>query len=215
MNGTLYGEELALTTGSSIKDWIQKINLQAQKVNIILDYNITNLIVNQSDPWHIDINLEIDLFINDTTQIASWQISEELSTQISIVGYEDPVYLIGAFGKTTRTIIPTNFTTWNINNLKAHLNAGTYRNYTGAPSFLMRLEGNLSASPYGIETLVDTNQLVQYKIPLNARSSVAYIYWGEQSTTDYSIHNITDDFMPDFKLDQEHVTSYNVEAYKY
>ncbi|MBW2977948.1 hypothetical protein KY331_03825 [Candidatus Woesearchaeota archaeon] len=215
LNGTLYSEELPLTTGSSIKDWIQKINAQAQKVNIILDYNITNIVVNQSDPWNIDIYLQIDLFINDTTGIASWEISEELSTQISITGYEDPVYLIGVFGKTTRTITPTNFTTWNINNLKAHLNAGTYRAYSSAPSFLMRLEGNLSASPYGIETLVDTNELIDYEIPLNYRSSVAYIYWGNQTTTDWSIHNITDDFMPDFKLDQEHVTSYNVESSKY
>ena len=215
VNGSLNNKTLDLTTGSSIKDWIQKINLQAQKVNIILDYYINDVTVNQSNPWKIDVYLDIDLFVNDTAGIAGWKISKEIFNQISIIGYEDPIYLIGVFGKTTRTINPTNFTTWDIGNLKAHLNAKTYRAYSGAPSFLMRLEGNLSSSLYGIETLIDTNQLIQYEIPLKYRSSVDYIYWGEQTTTDYSIHNITDDFMPNFRLDSAHVTSYNVDSYKY
>ena len=102
-----------------------------------------------------------------------------------------------------------------IDDLKDFLNSTRYRAYSSAPSFLMRLEGNLSSSSYGIETLVNTNELSFLELTVYDRSSVDYIYFGSQSTTDYKIHNITDVYMPGFRLDDDHVDEYNVGNFTY
>ena len=215
VNGSVEGYGLNLTAGSSLNDWIQKIQAQAEKVNIIIDMNIADFSAEHTDPWNINISTNISFNVSDSNNIASWQFNKQISLLFNVIGFEDPIYFIKSYGKVARQIIPTNFTSWGIGNLKSHLISRTYRAYSGAPSFLMRLEGNLSSSPYGIETIVDTDEFVTYGIPIIERSSVDYIYWGSQPTTDYNIHNITDSGWSEFKLDQEHVTSYDVEAYKY
>jgi len=215
IDGTLEGAELNLTMNSSLTAWFESVKLHGKEIGIDLEYNITEFKVFQSNPWFVEFNISIELDIRDAKEVASWQINNSASSRVSILGFEDPAYTIGAYGRTTRIINRTELNITGINSLKDFLDEGTYRAYAGGPSFLMRLEGDLSSSPYGIETLVNTNELSFYEAPLYDRSSVDYIYFGEQNTTDYKIHNITDDYMPGFRLDEEHVDEYGVGNFTY
>ena len=213
--GTLDGEQLNLTIDSSINDWFDRINQQAENIGININYNILDFDVNQSDPWTINFYLDVEFNISDTNNVASWNRSKSFESSMKIIGLEDPVYTIEAFGRTTRIINSTDITIDGIDDLKSFLNSTRYRAYSNAPSFLMRLEGDLTSSPYGIETLVNTNELAFYDLYIYDRSNIDYIYFGSQSTTDYKIHNITDIYSQYFRLDQEHITDFNVEAFKY
>ena len=214
-DGTLNGTQLNLTIDSSISHWFERIQEQGEKIGIEVNYTIINTSVNQSKPWAVDFYTIVAFEINDTMGIASWNRTKSFESSASIIGLEDPVYTIGAYGRTVRMINSTNMTINGINDLKDFLNSTQYLAYSGAPSFLMRLEGNLSSSPYGIETLVNTNKLSYYELNIYDRSSVDYIYFGEQSTSDYSIYNITDVYMSGFQLDQEHIDLFDVNDYKY
>jgi hypothetical protein len=215
INGTLSGEQLNLTMNSSLSAWFESVKMHGREIGIELNYSIIDFEVFQTDAWNVDFDITVALDIKDSKDIASWQINDSASSQINIIGFEDPVYTIGSYGRTTRVINKSDLNATGIDDLKAFLSEKTYREYPGAPSFLMRLEGDLSGSDYGIETLVDTNVLSFYELGIYDRSSVDYIYFGEQDTTDYKIYNITDVYMAGFQLDEEHVAEYGVDDFKY
>ena len=215
INGSLNGEELGIASDSSISDWVDRINIESKKINLIIDYKINSLEVSHSSPWEVNVGMNITFFIKDTNNVASWTTEDVINASVSILGFEDPFYIVNTFAKDTRIISKTNTSVWGIDKLKDHLNQKTYKAYTGAPSFLMRLEGDTSSSQYGIETLVDTNKLSELEIPVKSASSVDYIYWSDAPTQNYKIDEITDEFMPGFKLDSDHVNEFNVGNYTY
>jgi hypothetical protein len=215
INGTLSGEQLNLTMNSSLSAWFESVKMHGREIGIELDYSIIDFEVFQTNPWNVDFNITVALDISDSNGVASWQINDSASSRVSILGFEDPVYTIGSYGRTTRVINKTSLDVAGIDNLKAFLSEKTYMEYSGAPSFLMRLEGDLSSSAYGIETLVDTNVLSFYELGIYDRSGVDYIYFGEQDTTNYNIYNITDVYMAGFQLDEGHVAEYGVDDFKY
>ncbi|MBU3942271.1 MAG: hypothetical protein KKF74_05140, partial [Nanoarchaeota archaeon] len=65
-----------------------------------------------------------------------------------------------------------------------------------------------SDSPYGIESLVNLEEFQAQEVPIRDRSVVDYIYFGDQTTTNYNIQD-----MPSwFKLDKEHLATYECEG---
>ena len=215
INGTLNGTQLNLTIDSSLSDWFDRVSIQGQNIGVEMNYTMLGFEINQSDPWFIDFYVDLELDISDTKGIAKWNRNKTAFGTVSIVGLEDPVYTIGAYGRTTRIINKTEDNIQGIDDLKDFLDSGAYRANSDAPSFLMRLEGNLSSSPYGIETLVNTNEFAFYELNVYDRSSIDYIYFGTHSTTGYKIYNITDVYMEGFRLDQDHIDEFDVNDFKY
>jgi len=213
LNGTIVNESVEyLMYNQTMTDWVNRIIRLGRNIDIITQINISNVTITQRDAWHVTVGINVNISIEDLKHIAQWERKSRIEALVDIDGLEDPVYTIMTNGTLMRTIRRTNFSVWDYNAFKTHFTNRTYRAYNGAPSFLMRMEGNLGASPYGIETLVDTNELKTYKddYEFKNRSSVDYLYWGNKSDILYEIVNLTQEGYYDFRLDDEHVISYNV-----
>jgi len=211
LNGTINNSQMGLMNESTFINWTQRIKEQAMKLDIIVDFDINSVIIYQKNPWTTNIDINVTLNVEDVKKTASWQRPLYITTNISIQEFEDPLYVINSYGRVTNTIIKTNITDFVVNdditNLKTHVNNSYYIESDTAPSFLMRLEGNLSNSEYGVESLVNLEEFQAQEVPIRDRSVVDYIYFGDQTTTNYNIQD-----MPSwFKLDEEHLEIYECE----
>lgn len=212
LNGSINNSQMGLMNESTFINWTQRIKEQAIKLDMILDFDIHDVTIYQKNPWAANIDINVTLNAEDVKKTASWQRPLYITTNISIQEFEDPLYVINSYGRVTNIIIKTNITDFigpnnDTTNLKIHVNNSYYIESSTAPSFLMRLEGNLSSSIYGIESLVNLEEFQAQEVPIKSRSVVDYIYFGDQSTTNYHIKN-----MPSwFKLDEEHLATYECE----
>lgn len=215
-NGTVNGTYVEpLMVNQTIKNWTKKICALAQQIDVNLSIKIINLTVYQSSPWAVNVRTAVNLSLTDKKRTASWHKSSTITTAVDLETLEEPLYAILSNGVLHRSIAKSNVTSWNISSLKQHLVKNTYVANTNAPSFMLRLEGKFDASANGIETLIDTNEWLYRVGPVKHTSSVDYIYFSNRGNKNYSIHNITDKGYGDFRLDSDHVKSYNVLGYNY
>ncbi|MAG91137.1 hypothetical protein CMO83_00505 [Candidatus Woesearchaeota archaeon] len=210
LNGTINDQPLSLMKDSTFTDWANKISAEADEIDILFNFEIIDVKLNQTDPWAIDIGLNISLDIRDKRNTSYWIRNRLLTTQISILDFEDPLYVINSNGRVTNTIKQSNTTDFVVNgkvdNLLDHMNNSYYIAHNDTPSFLMRFEGNLGNSTYGIESLVNLAEFQEQGLALKDRSIVDYIYFGTKSTTNFRINNTPSWF----KIDQGHLDAYQV-----
>jgi len=217
INGTLYGQEQLLMRNQTITDWSDKITDKATEAGLVVDMDVYGINMEHVSPWLIEVSATMNFSLTDTANTAEWERTcIEISNNIELDGFEDPLFAMNTGGKISRTIERTNITVWDRDTLYDQLRFRFYRPSISAPSFLMRLANNLSASPYGIESLVDTNELLIYgQGAENDSSAVDYLYWNGGGVNNSYIDGITNDGNPYFKLDQEHVVYYNVQNETY
>lgn len=211
LEGTLDGDELSLMEDSTFTDWVDKIEIEADKIDILVSFTILDVSISQTDPWSVSANANIDITVEDKKGTSSWERNNDIITKISIENFEDPLYIVNSIGRVTNPIVKSPITDFvdgeDVNNLLTHLNNSYYIESNTAPNFLMRLQGDLSDSPTGIESLVNLEKFLEQGLSIKSRSAVDYIYFGSQVTTNYRIEG-----MPDwFKLDSAHLEVYEVE----
>ena len=210
LNGTVDGVNMSIMENSTIADWIQSIQLKATDADMDVAIKINSVNIGQADTWTLRVSLNATLQADDRKKVASWNREQIVETTLTIVGFEDPVYLIGTSGKLPNVIAITNYegnyvTGTDTTNLMAHANGSLYSN-ASAPSFLMRLEGNLSTSVFGIESLVNVpNVQVQGLTPLQ-KSVVDYIYFSNATPTYHRVNNTPSWFY----IDDGHAAKYQV-----
>lgn len=220
LNGTINNTNITLMLFSTFPNWIENIQGKAIKFNIDANITLHDVYVFQNDPWHVTVSANLTFFIRDITEIASWDINETINASISIIGFEDPLYIVYSYGRTTNIINITPFEgnyaykineTWNVSNLLIHTEHSYYTPHPDAPSFLMRFENNLESSPYGIESLVNVEELSDLGLEIREGISIVdYHYWDEASGP-YRIN-----FTPSwFRLDDTHRAKYNVTKISY
>src|SRR3989338_5158915 len=210
LNGTINQQPLSLMKDSTFTDWANKISIEANKVDIKFNFTINDVKLNQTGPWTVSIGLNLSLDIRDKRNTSYWIRDRYLTTKIDIIGFEDPLYIVNGNGRVTNAIIQSNITTFvvvgKVNNLLRHMNNSWYVARNDSPSFLMRFEGNLGNSTYGIESLVNLDEFQQQGLAIKDRSIVDYIYFGTKSTTNFRINNAPEWF----KIDQGHLPIYEV-----
>jgi hypothetical protein len=147
--------------------------------------------------------------MQDEDSLALWNRSLSLVAQIPIEGMEDPVYIVNTGGLVSNKIKRTPHTTFvqgtNISALSNHSLSSYYRDHTDAPSFLGRLQGNLTASPYGVESMVNLQKLAAQGVPTSQKSVIDYIYF---STSNPSTNGVSG-MSAWFRLDSTHLAYYN------
>ncbi len=210
MNGTIQGQNISLMEGYRLVDWNSRIQDFGDKMNLDINYSIKNVTVNQEDPWNVNINMEINLFIKDKGNLASWNKTEIITSKIEITNFEDPLYIANTNGLVANKINKSGyvFSETDLSNLSLELQNSYYIASPHGPSFLDRLEGKTTESQdgNGIESLVYLPSLSAQGITLKTKSCVDYIYF---SSDNPSSHNIQG--MPGwFKLDDAHLEIYNV-----
>lgn len=94
---------------------------------------------------------------------------------------------------------------WDIENLRNQYYQPHYKASTSAPSFLQRLAGNFSSSPYGIESFVDKIEISSAGVAVfDNATNVDYLYWFDTPGDD-QIKGMPDSFW----LDNAHVDDYD------
>jgi len=202
LNGTINSAPQALMADTTFIDWTINMQEEGTKINLELEFNILDIVVNQSDPWSVDVYLDTNIYVNDATDLAAWNVTKMLKASVPIEGFEDPVYALNTNAKVFNTINSTPYTDFvdgvDTSNLQSHTSNSYYVAWSTAPSFLMRLEGNLvNSSQYGIESLINLQELIDQGIGTQSRSVVDHIYWTNKSVTSYSITGMPSWFMMD------------------
>ena len=209
LNGSVGNYSPEILKGSTFPDWEERISEKAAELNMQLKISNEEVEVMQDDPWNVKVIINLTITLSDTSGIASWNLTKQINSSIPIQDMEDPLFIVNSYGRVSRTIREAHSYSFVSGNstlgLIEHLNQGYYIQSGTAPSFLMRLEGNLTSSEYGIESLVNISQLAaQGTLPRTA-SIVDYIYFGNRTTSDICINNsIAEPDLPDwFRLDSD------------
>ena len=210
MNGTIDGAVVAAMNQSTLPEWFSRMNVEAIKLGIIINFTFGQVTMDQSSPWRVDFVAAYSYNLTDLSGTATFHKSATARASVNIIGFTDPLYTIVTGNKISRTINQTPFegnyvSGADTTNLKLHIDGLYYANSSGGPSFLMRFEGNLSNSSVGIESIVSLPDLQAQGIPVYDRSSVDYIYFGNATPTIYKINNTYEDW---FRLDDDHLVKY-------
>ncbi|HLC61182.1 MAG TPA: hypothetical protein VJJ52_07180 [Candidatus Nanoarchaeia archaeon] len=210
LNGTIQGQSLSLMQGATFTDWANKISAEADKIDIKFNFTIIDAKISQSDPWSVNIGINMTMDVRDKKNTSYWIRNRYLTNKIDIIGFEDPLYVINSNGRITNTITQSNISPFVVNgdvtNLIILANYSYYNAHNDSPSFLMRLQGKFGNSTNGIESLVNLDEFQQQNIPLKDRSIVDYLYFGNESTVNYRINNTPEWF----KIDSSHLAIYQV-----
>ena len=179
-NGTIEGttnvEIQQLMEGITFSEVETSLNEIARDINVELNLSSPSLEVMQDNPWSIKLVLKTNLSLRDKSDLASWNRREEISADIPIIGFEDPLYILNTNGSFPNAINQTPYSIIDDSNIEDHATNSYYINSTTAPSFIDRLEGNkLSESQQGIESLVSVTDLpIQYQ---KSKSIVDHVYF--------------------------------------
>lgn len=194
-NGTINGTISAVMQNSTMKDYIAKTQLIANKIGMNLYFNVTRIELSQSDPWSIDVTVFATLNLSDVNNMAYWYKDEEFVTNVPIYNLRDPVYGVGTHNKIPNTIrtfndtlvVPVN----DVSNLNMHINDSYYIASPAAPGFLMRFEGKLGPDVNGIESIVYLPTLSQVLTVYPERVKVDYLYFNNTPLSDDILCNVT------------------------
>lgn len=211
LNGTLDGIEQSLMIEATLPEIVAATNEKALKVNAELNLSQPLISTFQRDPWHIIVQMNTTLVLRDRNGKARWTLNKSIEAKINIENFEDPLFLVGTNGIITNKITKTVYTPFtqgmNVENVLAHTTGSFYTETVLAPSFLNRLEGNLTPSSYGIESLVNLQELSGAGMTIQDKSAVDHIYFSVQNPSSHRIQG-----MPSwFKIDNAHLVTYGVE----
>ncbi|MBD3355195.1 hypothetical protein GF361_04385 [Candidatus Woesearchaeota archaeon] len=218
-NGTIEGSNSSLLVNNTFNHWINKIKQEADKINLDVNFTTESLNIYQDNPWNIKIDLDMGIKVSDDEDISSWSRDKTVSSYIELEGFEDPFYVLGTNGLVENRVERTtwrNFTDGSdISNLLNHTYEGYYVNFAGAPSYLMRLEGDFGESEYGIESLVDIDELSSKGVSTKDKTIVDYIYFSSDDPANYHVSGAPSWFKLDNTTNmhgnQSHLVLYEVE----
>lgn len=134
------------------------INERSSNINVNVVFENPEISISQDNPWYMKTNLTMDLSMQDQSGLALWNKTASFIAEIPIEGFQDPTYILVGGSGVAVNITKTPYMQIDSSNIHNHASNPYYTNYSGAPNFLNRLEGDLSATSEccGIESLVYT-----------------------------------------------------------
>lgn len=211
VGGVVKNDSGGILNGATYYDMVNSLKQKANKINV--DVSMTNPVISikQDDPWNLNFTLEFDFVMVDKSNLSRWERQQQISSLVPVQGFEDPVFTANSLARISRKINKTvydgNYASGgDVSNLLNHVNQGYYSENSDAPSFLKRLEGDLSSDSNGIESFVDLQELSAQGISTQDKTVVDHIYF---STSNPSASTVSG--MPAwFKIDDVHRTKYQV-----
>jgi len=210
-NGSLNGNGKDLMTGATFDDMVDSFGQFADKVNANISFGVSNVSIDQQDPWNIRIHLDLEMEVYDQGGLVSWDKNMSIDSFVPIENFEDPMYLIET-GLVTNTIVRSPYSVFvvgaDVSNLKLHVENSYYVASISAPSFLDRFEGRNVANVNGIESFVYLPSLTARGISTSDKSCVDYIYFSDDNPVHYSVSGMSSWFGID--NENSHVANYGV-----
>ena len=185
---------------------IQKhISDRASAINVNISLSNPTYEITQDGPWNVKATLKVTLNMTDYGNVATWNKNLTVISYIPVTNFEDPLYILNNFPKKIQKTPFVNFVTGSdVTNLSIHATNFYYAASTLAPSFLGRLQGNMSASIYGIESFVNFPALGITSPP--QKTTIDYLFFSSQDPQP----TCTIAGMPSwFRMDNAHRSIYN------
>ena len=210
-NGTLEGISQPLMIGATFNEIVTTANEKALKLNAEINFTSPTITVFQTDPWNVIIQINSTMHLRDRNNKAAWILNKSIEVPIRVENFEDPLYTLNTNGLITNKITKTPTTLFtqgsDVSVLLAHATNSYYTETPLAPNFINRLEGNLTPSPTGIESLVNLQELSGAGVIVQDKTVIDHIYFSGQTPLSYRIQG-----MPSwFKVSSDHLTLYGVE----
>ncbi|PLW80782.1 hypothetical protein C0585_00760 [Candidatus Woesearchaeota archaeon] len=220
VDGNFNGTNYDLMEDASIIDWKDRVNEEANLLNLEFDTVPVDIEIVHLSPWDIKITLTATLLLEDFNSDISWNYTKNISNTMSIIDFEDPLYKVYSFDKVINLVVRASYLDFindsNNNNsdvLQTHINNSYYIESPTGPSFLMRFEGNLSNSSYGIESFVNLEDFQRQNLEVYNRSLIDYIYFDPSSgDPDYCDF---DDLQEWVAIDASHLNDYEMNKLDY
>lgn len=210
-DGTLNGITQDLMTDATFTSIQNFLSTNANKINAEVSLLNPKIELTQDNPWNLKFTLNITLIITDKSGLASWNRTASINSYIPVSNLEDPLYSANTQGKVINKINQTPFATFvsgaDYTNLILHFQNSYYKASTSAPSYLKRLEGDLSADPNGVESLVYPQDLTDADINVKQKSVIDYIYFSTSDYQDYTVPGVSNLILDD---EDNHLELYNV-----
>ncbi|MFC1753261.1 hypothetical protein ACFL96_07695 [Thermoproteota archaeon] len=206
--GTIYGNSSFVMENNTFLNWTYKMEEEAEKIGIDVDLTLLYFNVKQTGPWSIEVTVNVSAELTDLRGTASWGKTYQVVVGIPIDGFEDPVYAVktsNAVPKTiNRTIYENDYVSGNdTTNLQLHMNGSYYTEFNASPSFFMRFEGDFNASEYGIESIVNKEDVSIYWPCPEGTSNVDTLYWQCSSAQTWTVNNMQSWFYLDNQTGDE------------
>jgi len=216
-------ETMNLMENNTFLNWTERMKVQANKTDIEVEFTVNSVTISQSEPWKVDVSVDLIINIQDKKGTASWTIGgttgKTYTQQINITAptgakkFVDPLYLIDSNGIVNNTITITHVDpSSSTANLETHLLNSYYIENSDAPSYLMRFENDFSSSSDGIESLANLQKFIDKGLSISSKSVVDHIYFdSSSSTTDCNVKflEVYAWFYLDHLPDPDHLDFYN------
>ncbi len=210
-NGTLNGATQDLMTDAVFSRLELFLSTNAEKINAEVSLQNPIISISQDDPWNLKVTLVTTLTIDDKAGLVSWNKTSITHSFIPIHNFDDPIYAANTQGKILNKINQTPYQNFvsgtDYTNLTDHFQNSLYISSTSAPNFIMRLQGDFSASPTGIESLVNPQELADVGINAKYKSVVDYIYFDTSDPSKYTVPAVSNLILDD---QDNHLEIYNV-----
>lgn len=223
-SGTVNGAPEFLMIGATRDALIESVREKALKINANVTMENTQINITQKDPWTVKIVISSDFVLKDLQGLAEWRKRQNITSYVSIEGFEDPLYIKSTVGKLGAPIKNEKIKKTpydgeycvggDRSNLSDHYRGGYYAPNPNAPSFLNRLQGNLSANENGIESFVITDELEAQRVATDKFDDIPY----DETRIDYLYFNETANvpgvtvapLTSAFRIDVAHGPKYNL-----
>lgn len=106
--------------------------------------------------------------------------------RVRLDGFEDPLYGLKTLGLAPRVFSFNSSAVSGVAAVDQAIASKLYMPSALGPDFLARLEGRIDASPSGLETFVDANELVAQELPVYNRSMIDHIYFNMSAPEGYA-----------------------------
>jgi hypothetical protein len=213
VTGTLYGIPQTRMENQTLTYWTGRIiRLGEQNFRINTTIAFSNTQVLQDDPWTVVVFVQANVLTNASDTL--YTTGTTIYSNLSLLGWRDPLFLLN--GK-NRMIAKTSSSRWNESLFMLHMWNASYDAYSGAPSFLMRLENiSLPSTCCGIESILNDSWG-----DIN-RSYVDYLFYNGTYNCSYARDEFNDVFnlttvqadplqrSKYLKMDSTHAILYNI-----
>ena len=153
--------------------------------------------------WNdIGVTVDVTVVLSDPQNIARWAKRYNVTSTFSIDSFEDPLYTVKTGNAVTKRITQTIYEGNYVNggdttNLELHMNNTFYTTSNASPSYLMRLTGDFNSSPYGIESLVNKEEISTYWPCSAGTSNVDSLYFRCASASTWTVTGMPASFYLD------------------
>lgn len=197
-NGTINSSSVGIMNQSSFNDFAQRFQALAIRQGINANLTVLSVDASQSDPWHVTLTAYVQIYLTDRATSVSFNRTVPVVSVVPISDIKDPVHSVGTQGRAPHVVKQANFSAPYIDAsndttlLQLLVNETYYVASPLAPSFLQRFEGNFTADPNGIVSLVNIQELTAQDFTITqCKSVVDFIYFGApDSDPNYYVVNM-------------------------